>query len=206
MEYKGLILYPDGRIYEGEIHNNEANGWGRMIHTDYSYQLGNFVDGQYESEARKDAKGIRGRQERALTMEPTDYIIEEAIKPDHENGFVVWSMNDNEYKGYVVNGLPDGYGTFIWANGNRYDGEWKEGKEHGQGIMYYEIGAVYEGQFVEGERSGKGKFITPEGDTYKGVWAHDKMNGPITISGPGKQAITTIWKDDVLVNAEKRVK
>jgi len=198
-----VIVYEDGSIYEGEIHDNEPNGWGRMIHSDYSYQIGDFVNGKYQSKKEKNCN--KNREERATTMEAIeDCIIEEAVN-ENESKYTVWSKDNNEYKGNMVNGLPEGYGTFIWDNGNRYDGNWKKGKQHGYGIMYYENGSVYEGEFINGEKSGKGKFISPEGDTYKGLWLHDKKNGVVKISGPGKPSVTTIWKDDVIVSAQKTI-
>jgi hypothetical protein len=196
-------VYESGSIYEGEVHNDEPNGWGRRIHANYSYQIGNFVNGKYQS--KKGKNDDRGLNERAPTMEHIEnYTIEKAVN-DKQNGYTVWSKDNNEYKGNMVNGLPDGYGTFIWANGNRYDGNWKEGKKHGYGVLYYENGAVYEGEFLNGERSGKGKLISPEGDTYKGTWLHNKMNGAIAISGPGKPSVMTMWKDDVIVSAQKTI-
>ena len=35
------------------------------------------------------------------------------------------------YVGEIKNGVPDGQGTFTWADGRKYVGEWKDGKQHG---------------------------------------------------------------------------
>eukprot|EP00826_Nyctotherus_ovalis_P003234 TRINITY_DN10651_c0_g1_i11.p2 TRINITY_DN10651_c0_g1~~TRINITY_DN10651_c0_g1_i11.p2 ORF type:complete len:165 (+),score=47.35 TRINITY_DN10651_c0_g1_i11:648-1142(+) len=148
----------------------------------------------------------RTGKERAPTMEPECHSPQkEVVEIEKGNGYVAWEKDGNEYRGNMLNGLPNGYGTFIWANGNRYEGDWKEGRPHGHGKMYYKNGASYEGEYIQGERSGQGKFITPDGDTYDGLWLHDKKNGTVTISGPGKSTILTTWKDDAILNAQEKV-
>lgn len=41
------------------------------------------------------------------------------------------------YEGHFVKGLPDGKGTYKWAQGNYYEGEWKKGLKEGYGKMVY---------------------------------------------------------------------
>lgn len=186
-------------------------------------QIGNFVNGKYqepvqefkEQKFRVDEPGERQIKERAPTMEPIEdrspakgrELLDSGslLAANKENGYVVWEKDGNEYKGNMVNGLPDGYGTFKWTNGNKYEGSWKEGKPHGHGKMYYNNGATYDGEYLNGERNGKGKFVTSDGDCYDGLWLHDKKNGTVTISGTGKSTILTTWKDDAILTAQEKV-
>lgn len=41
----------------------------------------------------------------------------------------------DKYDGQFVNGLPEGKGTYIWADGSKYKGDWKNGKRNGQGTF-----------------------------------------------------------------------
>ena len=41
------------------------------------------------------------------------------------------------YEGEFVKGLPDGTGTYTWANGNYYEGEFVKGAKEGQGKMVF---------------------------------------------------------------------
>lgn len=41
--------------------------------------------------------------------------------------------NNCQYNGEYQDGLPHGYGTFIWSNKETYKGEWSNGLKHGTG-------------------------------------------------------------------------
>ena len=43
----------------------------------------------------------------------------------------------SKYIGQVVNGLPEGKGTWYGDDGDRYEGEWRNDKFEGKGIYYY---------------------------------------------------------------------
>lgn len=67
------------------------------------------------------------------------------------------TTRQGKYSGYVVNGVPEGIGTFNTQNPNgdkyTYEGEWKNGIWHGQGKLVYEDADAIgrEGTFVNGE-------------------------------------------------------
>jgi len=228
-EYKGVIIYSDGSVYEGEIHDNLPNGKGRLVKSDYSIQKGKFVNGKYKEKKKKEFKDLKLDlnlnvhdngyiKERAPTMEPIETHIEDnnllkgeellgamdLLAAGKGNGYVVWEQDGNEYKGNMINGLPDGYGKFKWSNGNEYEGNWKQGNPHGHGKMLYTNGDVYEGEYLDGMRNGLGKFTTFDGDCYDGLWLRDKKNGAMTISGRGKSTILSTWKDNAILTAEMK--
>jgi hypothetical protein len=43
----------------------------------------------------------------------------------------------DRYEGQFTKGIPNGRGTYKWANGNYYEGEWQKGMRHGAGKMVY---------------------------------------------------------------------
>ena len=140
-EYKGVIVYNDGSIYEGHIHENLPNGKGIMIFPDFTYYLGEFSNGKVHR--RNDSYSKRRSFKRSLTKNP-------------QNVKVVWTSNGNKYKGGIRNGVPDGYGKFYWENGTNYEGNWSNGNPHGKGKVYYQAGSMYEGDLVNGVIYGKG--------------------------------------------------
>ena len=82
-----------------------------------------------------------------------------------------------KYIGEVVNGLPEGKGTWYGDNGNRYEGEWRNGKKEGKGIFYFNNGDRYEGDFRNGNREGKGIYYYNNGDRMMGDYYNDKLIG-----------------------------
>ena len=52
-----------------------------------------------------------------------------------------------KYEGDILDGLPDGYGTYTWYNVEKYEGEFKRGFFHGQGKFTYLSGLTVEGEF-----------------------------------------------------------
>ena len=70
----------------------------------------------------------------------------------HGNGV---AQGIDHYEGQFMKGLPDGKGTYTWADGSIYRGEWQKGLRHGEGEMIY----------------------TGTGITEKGYWKLDKYAG-----------------------------
>lgn len=61
-----------------------------------------------------------------------------------------------------TNGLPDGFGIFIWADGGEFQGNFRNGKKEGDGVLK-KAGLLYEGQFRNDKYHGEGK-LRIEGD------------------------------------------
>jgi hypothetical protein len=69
------------------------------------------------------------------------------------------AQGTDQYEGQFSKGLPDGRGTYTWANGTYYDGQWKNGKKDGSGKMVYKD-SVVTGYWIGDKYSGK-KLISP---------------------------------------------
>ena len=86
--------------------------------------------------------------------------ISETYQGECKNGLAQGkglAKGKDSYEGEFNKGLPDGTGTYVWANGATYKGKWKKGM-----------------------REGKGSYIwhTMKGDsTLVGVWHFDKYEG-----------------------------
>ena len=73
----------------------------------------------------------------------------------HGKGF---AKGTDTYTGRFKKGLPDGLGTYTWANGDEYLGMWEKGKRHGEGTLKYTL-----------EEKNK---------KLSGIWEFDKYIGP----------------------------
>ncbi len=64
----------------------------------------------------------------------------------------------DRYEGKFAAGLPNGKGTYTWANGDVYSGDWKEGRRDGEGTLTLRLAG---------------------GDSIvRGLWEADKYLGP----------------------------
>jgi hypothetical protein len=75
-----------------------------------------------------------------------------------KNGFASGkgiAKGTDSYEGQFSRGMPDGKGTYRWANGTWYEGQWKNGVKEGKGKMVFPdsviVGYWKEGNYV-GER------------------------------------------------------
>lgn len=94
----------------------------------------------------------------------------------HRNRSVV-VRSGSIYRGPMINGLAEGFGSAIFVDGRKYIGEWKEGEPHGQGMMVWYGGETYQGKFVKGEYEGLGLAKNPDGSQYYGLWKNSQPNG-----------------------------
>jgi hypothetical protein len=78
------------------------------------------------------------------------------------------------FDGDWVNGLLDGEGVHIDADGNRFEGGFSAGRPNGKGRYYARTGEIFEGSFVHGLRQGKGRTRLAGGTTYESEWDRGK--------------------------------
>jgi len=99
------------------------------------------------------------------------------------------AIGKDTYLGRFTNGLPDGKGTYTWANGNIYTGDWLAGKRNGDGALIIKL--------------------EEKDSIVAGIWENDKYIGPkpiqprvITKVGVDRYSFKYISdaKDRVLIN------
>ena len=109
------------------------------------------------------------------------------------------------YEGEWVNGLPEGYGTMVFANKDKYVGDWNEGKMNGVGIYRFynsssqEFSAVYRGEFVDGRREGRGKMTYANNDVYVGTWQNNMRTGSGVMWFRTGDRFSGLWKYDKML-------
>ncbi|MEO1010977.1 MAG: hypothetical protein AAFX53_06690 [Bacteroidota bacterium] len=111
------------------------------------------------------------------------------------------------YVGGVRDKKANGFGIALLDTGSRYEGEWKDNQRHGNGTFYWPDGEYYVGGYTDDKRNGEGTYYWPNGEKYTGQWKDDKRNGNGTFYGKdGKMMTQGIWKEDKLVQADKKQK
>jgi hypothetical protein len=104
--------------------------------------------------------------------------------------------NGEKYVGEFKDGKFDGWGTLNLANGEKYEGGWKNNMRHGKGTNTTANGERYEGEIRDGKRHGQGTNTYASGDKYVGEFKDDKRNGQGTYTfADGKKYIGE-YKDD----------
>lgn len=150
----GTLKWPDGRIYVGQLRQNQKHGIGRMEvveHTNSKVNLTVF-EGQWKCD-----------------------------KFDG-NGTIIYASGD-VYKGSVKDGKPHGQGVlkqgkFMGTGASVYLGEWNNGLRHGYGVLDDIVsGEKYMGMWSQDMKSGPGCVVTLDGVYYEGTFSHGKMTG-----------------------------
>jgi hypothetical protein len=85
--------------------------------------------------------------------------------------------NGEKYRGEIVDGLRNGFGTYFYQNGERYEGDWLKNVKQGRGTFFYKNGGVYEGFWNNNKREGVGTYYNNNGDRYYGEWKDNKKHG-----------------------------
>ena len=77
----------------------------------------------------------------------------------------------------MLDGKPDGQGTYIWPDGDKYVGAWKNGQREGLGCHSRTNGFIFIGEFHNNLPHGEGFYVGPDGICYSGTWVLGKQQG-----------------------------
>ena len=75
-----------------------------------------------------------------------------------------------EYRGELVNGIPQGRGYLCLPTGVVCQGMFCDGEAHGLASQVMPNGDVYTGGFARGRRDGRGTYAFAKGMTVRGTW------------------------------------
>lgn len=108
--------------------------------------------------------------------------------------------NGDKYVGEVVNGKPNGIGTYTTSGGQVYHGEMVDGYFEGTGVYTWPSGSIYAGEFKKDLFEGKGVLVDADGYVYIGEFSGDKRHGIGSIYTPeGTLALTGVFENGELV-------
>ena len=163
-----IYSYPNYSLYIhikyiGDLNKSKYDGKGILYYnsSESIYFKGIFNNGDFKNGVSYDPKGKE--------IYIGDFINN---KPKEGKDIEVYNLYKNlEYKGDLVNGTKEGYGTIYYENGKTlYSGMFKNGKIYGKGVKYYKNGTrKIEGIFKSFDTC-EGKYYNPENkELYEGL-------------------------------------
>jgi len=105
----GVLIWPDGSIYEGFWKHNKANGKGRLIHADRDVYVGDWQDDKAHGEGTY------------LHSDGAKYEGEWVLDKQQGKGRESWP-DGAVFEGNYLEGKKHGHGYFKWADGSDYRG------------------------------------------------------------------------------------
>lgn len=157
----GVFAYPDGSKYEGDFKNEKLEGQGTFFFVNGDKYTGNF------KENYPDGQGTRQyadkHQETGLWK--MGEFVGSILAVDGRMGCIdgdcvdgqgtfVFKEGSAKYTGDFEEGMPNGKGSCLYANGDQYIGEWEDGAFSGYGTLTLHDGTKIEGYWVEGDFHG----------------------------------------------------
>jgi hypothetical protein len=171
-EATAKIIFSNGAIYVGEVHQGRIQGKGKLqalvanIHTQLA------VDGTWV--------------ENGLLHGPLCTITVASTPSAPVQG-------QESFAGGFERGIRTGQGTHHARDGSYFCGEYFNGRRNGLGVA--KSGSyVYEGRFVSDVRAGKGCQVYPDGSCYVGSWLDNKPHGEGFKKHPDGTEERGIWR------------
>lgn len=113
-----------------------------------------------------------------------------------------------EYDGNWVNGIREGQGTILLANGIMYEGGFVNGRFHGRGKLTdpregINIVAEYEGDYVNGARQGQGRMVKANGVCFIGEFQNNIPHGKTKRINPHAKGFQEAEFEGLYANGQK---
>ena len=152
--------------YSPTIKAKPLNGYQRKKW----YRNGDLYRGYMKDNCRH-GKGIFTRDKDKYTYDGDWYM-------DKRHGSGTEQMPGKwTFTGTFTNGMRNGYGKLVFADGASYEGEFADNERCGNGIEICANGVVYSGQWQKGRMNGRGKMTFPNGSSYEGDFVDGRYNG-----------------------------
>lgn len=152
--------------YSPTIKAKPLNGYQRKKW----YRNGDLYRGYMKNNYRH-GKGIFTRDKDKYTYDGDWYM-------DKRHGSGTEQMpGEWTFTGTFTNGMRNGYGKLVFADGASYEGEFADNERCGNGIEICANGVVYSGQWQKGRMNGRGKMTFPNGSSYEGDFVDGRYNG-----------------------------
>jgi hypothetical protein len=149
---------PELVYYSGEFLNGKLHGRGRLLFPNGNTYDGAFVGGAYEGQGSfswhlhpdSDPTGSPSPAPRPGSG-VVRYVGEWRHSLPHGLGCYSWEDGVTLYRGELANGVFDGKGHLVTANGDAYAGEYVRGLEQGRGVLVDSTGVRVAGQWAAGD-------------------------------------------------------
>uniref|UniRef100_A0A2K6REN4 Alsin Rho guanine nucleotide exchange factor ALS2 n=1 Tax=Rhinopithecus roxellana TaxID=61622 RepID=A0A2K6REN4_RHIRO len=201
---RGVLKWPDGKIYSGMFRNGLEDGYGeyripnKAINKEdhyvghwkegkmcgqgvYSYASGEVFEGCFQDNMRHGHGLLRSGK---LTSSSPSMFIGQWVT-DKKAGYGVFDdiTRGEKYMGMWQDDVCQGNGVVVTQFGLYYEGNFHLNKMMGNGVLLSEDDTIYEGEFSDDwTLSGKGTLTMPNGDYIEGYFSGEWGSG-IKITG-----------------------
>ncbi|XP_041835211.1 alsin isoform X2 [Melanotaenia boesemani] len=173
---RGVLKWPDGRIYTGTFKNGLEDGFGEFVAPNKMLNKNDHYQGQW-----KDGK-MHGLGTYSYTSgEVYDGFFQDGMR--HGHGMLrSGKLNTSSPSVFIGQWLQDkktGYGVFDdITKGEKYMGMWQDHLRQGTGVVVTQFGLYYEGAFKDNKMMGTGILLSEDDTTYEGEFSDDwTLNG-----------------------------
>ena len=201
---EGLMEYANGDIYEGGWLDDQRSGEGKLSAADgIRVYTGEWVEDEMDGPIVM-SLDFNKEEGWTATLETTyengkpmgDYVYTYA-NGDVVEGELTYTENQSivlvetgqynlpdrytTYEGYLLDGVPWGFGTVeieLWDEDHHasYSGEWRDGHPAGKGVFTFDSGETLLGEWSYNQASDRGVFLLNGEINGFGMWEY--TNGP----------------------------
>lgn len=161
--YIGRLFFSDGSLSKNVADNTAVDS-----------SMGDDGSGEYGDGSSSDSGEDSGIGSDVPVIDDPSFDI-----PEWED-VKGYPFDDGTYTGQILNGLPDGVGTYMYHSGKIYQGSFSEGKYNGKGVCRYTDGSCYDGMWFEGTMNGEGTWYNADGSHVMGMFVDGKIDGVCT--------------------------
>uniref|UniRef100_A0A669D112 Alsin Rho guanine nucleotide exchange factor ALS2 n=1 Tax=Oreochromis niloticus TaxID=8128 RepID=A0A669D112_ORENI len=176
---RGVLKWPDGRIYTGAFKNGLEDGFGEFVAPNKTLNKNDHYQGYW-----KDGKMHGLGTYRYASGEVYDGSFQEGVR--HGHGMLrSGKLNTSSPSVFIGQWLQDkktGYGVFDdITKGEKYMGMWQDHQRQGTGVVVTQFGLYYEGAFKDNKMMGTGVLLSEDDTTYEGEFSDDwTLSGKVT--------------------------
>ncbi|KAM3585310.1 uncharacterized protein V6R79_013967 [Siganus canaliculatus] len=173
---RGVLKWPDGRIYTGTFKNGMEDGFGELVSTNKTLSKNDHYQGHWK-DGRMHGLGTY----RYASGEVYDGSFQDSMR--HGHGMLrSGKLNTSSPSVFIGQWLQDkktGYGIFDdITKGEKFMGMWQDHQRQGTGVVVTQFGLYYEGAFKDNKMAGSGILVSEDDTTYEGEFSDDwTLNG-----------------------------
>jgi len=182
----GIVVYPNGKKYEGDIRSGKRHGHGTMTLANRICYHGSWVD-----DVRHGVHHVTF---------PSSIHVTERWNRGVRHSVTIHYTNGTMYEGVCKDNsiIPHGQGIMNYTNGSIYHGTFVNGEQHGPGSMTYRGGNVFHGSWNHGVEEGPGRWCFTNGCTLQGKWKKGaRLGKAVTLMIHGESMIVmSDWSEE----------
>ena len=184
-EKKGTgVLYADDDSFKFTVKADELviEGKRRFVKAESGFEIEKFMNGPSPTIKPQSTPKPAMQQP---TVKPTAAPVKSSVVEQDITLQMAFGERTGFYTGELLNGLPDGAGSFTTQNPDgeswTYEGNWKQGHFSGEGATYWESGFTESGWYDNDALNGQGQEVWYDALQYEGGFSNSNYHGKGTL-------------------------